>query len=427
MPGEDDAFRTAAHIRAATEPAPAAGRRRALVALCITEITSWGTLYYAFPAMLGPLSAATGWSTGSALSAFSTGLLMQAAAAAPVGRLLERYGPRPVMSVGSILGTLGLLAVAAAPGLAWFFTAWVLVGLAQAMLLYPPAFAALTRWYGPNRVRAITTLTLVAGLASTVFAPPVAALVDVFGWRGTYLALAIVLGMVTFPLHALVLTPRWSFLPSAATTSAPVWHARALRAAVCSRPFALLVVAMTLAAFGLYGATVDLVPMLTGRGISNTVAGIALGLVGAGQVLGRLGYPALNRHTSPRIRTVLILTLGAVTIAVLAALPGPIAVVILVAVCAGAVRGTYTLLQATAVSDRWGTDQFATLNGIAIAPATAAMAVGPAGTALLADWLGSFPRAFYVLAALILAGAAIALGSSASGHPARRDRPHLSY
>ena len=63
----------------------------------------------------------------------------------------------------------------------------------MAGMLYPPAFAALTRWGGDRRVRALTTLTLVAGLASTVFAPLAAGLDDWLGWRGAYLVLLVVL------------------------------------------------------------------------------------------------------------------------------------------------------------------------------------------------------------------------------------------
>lgn len=38
-------------------------------------------------------------------------------------------------------------------------------------LLYQPALAVISLWYGPSRVRPLTILTLVAGLASTIFAP----------------------------------------------------------------------------------------------------------------------------------------------------------------------------------------------------------------------------------------------------------------
>jgi len=89
-----------------------------------------------------------------------------------------------------VLGVLAVVAIATAPGLGWFYLAWALAGVAQAATLYPPAFAALTGWYpSTERIRALTTLTLVAGLASTVFAPLTAALLQALSWRTTYLVL----------------------------------------------------------------------------------------------------------------------------------------------------------------------------------------------------------------------------------------------
>jgi hypothetical protein len=69
------------------------------------------------------------------------------------------------------VATVGLLIIAAAPDLAVFTARWLLAGAAMAATFYQPAFAALTRWYGPARIRALTTLTLAGGLASTAFAP----------------------------------------------------------------------------------------------------------------------------------------------------------------------------------------------------------------------------------------------------------------
>ena len=88
----------------------------------------------------------------------------------------------------------------------------------------------------------------------------------------------------------------------------------------------------------------------------------------------------------------------------------PTAMVIAVAIVAGAARGLFTLLAATAVSDRWGTRRFGTLNGILAAPMTAAMAISPWIGTLLAERLGSYSAMFTVLAVIIAVAAGISLG-----------------
>src|SRR5690242_17300163 len=99
-------------------------RSRGLVALCVTEITSWGTLYYAFPVLLGPITADTGWSTSATVGAFSFGAIVSALTGVVVGRLIDRYGPRPVMTAGSVVGALSLVAVACWPRFRWLYLAW---------------------------------------------------------------------------------------------------------------------------------------------------------------------------------------------------------------------------------------------------------------------------------------------------------------
>lgn len=76
------------------------------------------------------------------------------------------------MTADSLLGALSLLLVAAAPDLPVFTAGWLLAGAAMVATFHPPAFAALTRWYAPDHVRALTVVTLAGGLASTASPPP---------------------------------------------------------------------------------------------------------------------------------------------------------------------------------------------------------------------------------------------------------------
>lgn len=381
-----------------------------LAVLCLTEITSWGALYYAFPVLAPSIAGDTGWPVSAVTAAFSAGLVVSALVGIPVGRVLDRHGPRWLMTASSALGVPALAAVALAGSFGWFVVAWLVVGVAQAGTLYPPAFAALTRWWGDDRVRALTTLTLAAGLASTVFAPLTAALLGVVGWRGTYLVLAAVLLVVTVPAHLVGLRGPWPEAtpagPAATDAAGPDPSAIAR-----SRPFLLLTAAICLGAFTSFAVTVNQVPLLLGRGLSTELSAWALGLGGLGQVAGRLFYPRLAASTGARGRAAMVLGALGVATGLLAVLPGPAWLLVLAAVGAGLARGIFTLLQATALSDRWSPQVYGRLNGLLQAPATTAIALGPAAGSGLAAAFGGYPPVFVLLAGVALVAAALTVGT----------------
>ncbi|MCI2420750.1 MFS transporter [Saccharopolyspora sp. K220] len=390
---------------AAVSPLSEAGLRRVLLVLCGTEITSWGVLVYAFPVLAPAISADTGWSVAMLTAGFSVCQITAALTGVAVGRWLDRWGPRPVMTAGSLLAVPALLGVASATTPAWYFVAWIVAGLATSGVLYQPAFAALTRWWGPRRVTALTAVTLVAGLASTVFAPLTAVLNAHLDWRTTYVVLAVILGLITIPAHALGLRGAW---PRAAQTEARHGDPGAVAR---SRAFIALAAAMSLGAFAIYAVVINLVPLLIERGMSTGLAAIALGLGGVGQVCGRLGYGRLVNSTAAHTRTAVVIAAGAATTGLLAVIPGPAALLIAAAMLAGAARGVFTLLQATAISDRWGAAQFGRLNGMLSAPVLVAIALAPWGGAALAEVFGGYSVVFAVLAGLAAFAALLSLAS----------------
>lgn len=389
----------------ATEESPRP--RAALPALCITQVTCWGILYYAFPVFRADLVADTGWSPAAATAAFSAALVLSALAGIPVGRTIDRHGPRLVMTGGVVVGSVGFALVAVAPDLVVFTVGWLVTGLAMSSTFYQPAFAALTRWYREGRVRALTTVTLAGGLASTVFAPIAAALTDAVGWRRAVLALAGVLVLVAAPLHWFGLRGPWPPhpVPSERPEGVPP------SPVIGTRAFVLLAAGLTSSGFAMYAVVFGLIPLLTERGVTNTTAAWALGLGGAGQTLGRLLYAPLAARTGATTRTTVLVLAGGVTTALLALVPGPVVLLVAVAMLAGMVRGNLTLIGATAVTDRWGTRDYGRLSGVLAAPVTIAGALAPwagaalapaaGGQAALFAWLGGLS----VLAALLVAAA----------------------
>ncbi|MBB3667252.1 MFS transporter [Garicola koreensis] len=378
--------------------------RTVLTGLCITQIAAWGVLYYAFPVLSAEITADTGWSTSAITAGFSAALVVSALVGIPVGKILDVRGPRMVMTAGSCLAALGLLILSWAPSLPVFVVGWLVVGVAMAGTLYPPAFAAVTRWYGARRVFALTMVTLVGGLASTVFAPLTQALTGYMDWRGVYTVLAVMLAVVTIPVHAVVLRRTW---PAAHNTEDPQGDADYSNRILRSGAYICMVLGLGLGSLAAFAGLINLVPMLIERGVSPTTAAWVLGVGGIGQVLGRLFYARLARGTTVRARTVMIFGLLAVTTAALAVDLTHGLLLMGISMLAGTSRGISTLLQATAVTDRWGPRAYGRLSGVMSAPIMLAVAVSPWLGAVTAEQLNSFEAMYLILAGIGVLAAAL--------------------
>ncbi len=79
--------------------------------LGVTQILSWGSIYYT-PVLIVPLIAGEhGWSMAFAMGGFSVALLAAGLSAPYVGRAIDRFGGHVVMTVGSLTGALGLVLI----------------------------------------------------------------------------------------------------------------------------------------------------------------------------------------------------------------------------------------------------------------------------------------------------------------------------
>lgn len=378
--------------------------RRVLATLCVTVTISYGTLYYAFAVLAPTISSDTGWSLAAITAAFSAGSLATGVVGIPAGRAIQAGGPRTVMVAGGCVGSAGLLLVAIAPTYPLFLLAMVVCGAGAAGLFYAPAFAAITHWYGARRVEALTALTLVAGFASTIFAPTTTLLAERTSWRTTYVVFAVLLLVVAVPLHHFALRLAWQPMEAGR-------HAGTDRDVVTSAAFVLVAIGFTLATLAMYASIVAFVPLLIERDLTPGLAAWALGLGGAGQVVGRLAYPAFSRVLGLQARVGLTTFALAVTIAVFAVVPGPASLLVLGAVVAGAARGLFTLVGALLVTDLWGPERYAALNGVLGAPVALATAIGPFVGAGLADVAGGYPVTFAVLGGIAALGAVLSVSA----------------
>src|SRR5712691_11229641 len=182
------------------------------------------------------MEAELGWSRAATTGAFSLALVVSGVGAIPVGRWLDRHGPRLLMTAGACVGPLLVLAWSRADNLAGFYLLWAGIGLVMAAVLYEPAFAVVAVWFDRQRTRALTAVTLIAGFSSTIFLPLAAWLVQVQGWRSALVSLAAILAIGTIPAHALLLRRRPEDLglhPDGAPSHVP-WPTRLDARTFCS-------------------------------------------------------------------------------------------------------------------------------------------------------------------------------------------------
>ncbi len=382
---------------------PGRGARKALSVgaavwiLAATETVSWGLLYYTFSVLLRPMAEAVRASEVAVSGAFSIALLAAGAAAPLVGRAVDRHGPGAVMSVGSLVGALGFLALPAATSLPQLVAAWALLGVAHGCTSYEPAFAAVTSWIDDLRARrrALLVITSFGGLASTLFVPLATAAIATLGFELTAVAFAVVLALLVTPLHLALTTVR----APAREAPSPSVQAPAARAGL-----SLLAAVLATQALASTAVATFLFPTLTDRGIAAPQAAALVGIVGAAQVPARLFYGVLCARVPSKARLALLLVVQGLAVSGFGTLSGaPLAGVL---VLFGAANGLMTLERATIVAEWFGVRGYGARSGLLAAGSAVARASAPVVVALSAE-VTSYARAFLPLAVALAAAAAL--------------------
>lgn len=376
------------------------------------QIVAWGILYYAFTVVVGPMQAGTGWSRAFLNAGLSVGLLVWGICALPVGAWIQRRGGRGLMTLASGVGGAALVLMGAWQHPIVYLVAWAALGAAMAGMLYDSAFAVVTDAFGAHYRRGITLITLVGGLASTVFIPVAQAAVDRLGWNGALVALGVVQIVIGVPLHALGIPPRANRRPAGVEGTGRSTRARLrawwleFRRDISDPRFIGLALWFTAHAAAFTGLIFQLVPILQALGVDNATILQAIVVIGPMQVLGRF----LLTTRGDRFSTLRVgrWAMAALVSAILMLLVFPPRLLWLGVFAAlfGAGNGVTTILRGTAIAELFGRERYAELNGALSAPAVLAKAAAPLALAGVWSATGEPRTVFAGVLALVLAGTA---------------------
>jgi MFS family permease len=152
----------------------------------------------------------------------------------PLGRWLDRHGPKRVILYFLSFAVLGCVAFSLASSFAWLLAARVLVGMGVSACLMAP-LSGFRRWLdGPTLVRANSWMLMMGSFGMLASTLPVQWLMPITGWRPLFWLLAI-LFLLSMAVIAWIVPPA-PVAPVSATPEAdsasysPIWRSRYFQA-----------------------------------------------------------------------------------------------------------------------------------------------------------------------------------------------------
>jgi predicted MFS family arabinose efflux permease len=374
----------------------------AVLALGLTQIIGYGTLYYSFSVLAPGMAREFGLSTEWMFAAFSVSLLVGGLSAPWVGAWMDRAGAGRVMTVGSLVAALALGIAALAANSAMLVAGLVAIQIASALVQYTSSFTLLVQINPARAQRTITQLTLIAGFSSTLFWPLTSALHDRMDWHQVYGLFAALHLLVCFPVHAWLMVAtrrdisRRSDINPLVPASPPVTGL--VDAAARPRAFGLMLVGFAIQSFVTSTFLVHMLPLLTGLGLAQASVLVA-SVFGPAQVLSRFTNMTFGGRLSQR------------TLAIIASLFLPLATGILLltapslagafafAIVFGLSSGLSSIVQGTLPLELFGSEGYGKRLGRLTSVRLVVSSAAPFAFALMTERLG-IPEALAIIAGL---------------------------
>ncbi|VVE71881.1 MFS transporter [Pandoraea captiosa] len=368
-----------------------------VIRLGLAQLINWGANFYLPGAFAWRIARDTGWAQTWVFAGPSLAMLVMAAVSPMSGRWLDRLGGRRVMCLGTLVCTVGCVTLATSTTLVQYFAAWCLLGIGMRCSLYDAAFATLAALYGAAARRPMTQITLIGGLATTVFWPLGNWLGDRWGWR---------IGVFVFGAIGLLAWALLRGLPATPPRVTAHGDARRLRAPLPRTPAVLYGAIMALVSILSSGLAAHLPSLLGVRGLPVGLAA----LWGVGQVCARtLEWLQPRQASALGLNVVVGCGLPVCFALGLAGMSYALAAGVFI-FCYGALNGLATLLRASLPLELFAHDAYARALGTLLTPAFALSAVSPWGYALAREHWGEMAILWVSLViGLLIAAAALSL------------------
>ena len=356
---------------------------------------------------LKTMTAEFGWSR----TAFS-GVVAMASLANMIilpiaGYLVDRFGPRRIIAIGTVLGCASYAALSLASSYAQLI-ALIMIAVAAGNLASYPAFMSLAqRWFDERLgfALAVTSTGLAVGVA--IFSFVISRTIELSGWRAAFItvgSVALLLGLINVLVLVRDDEGRLSRDVSPGETARMVDTSVSLRSALGTGDFWLYTSSFTLIIFAVVGCNFHLPALLSDRGALPGQIATVLAAGAAGSLFGRLVTGILlDRYSVMRVAAVFFIGQAAGFMLLLNgpqwALPASFLL--------GAVQGAEVDVMGYVIARRFGRTAYARIFGSCFGLTLLGAMAGPMAMATIFDRTGSYDLGLMLLPAFPLIALAL--------------------
>jgi predicted MFS family arabinose efflux permease len=368
-----------------------------------------GLAFYTFGVFVVPLVNAFGWSRGEVASAASFLLIGTAITAPIVGTVIDRFGAKKVGLASMFALSLGYLLLTQLGGhVAYFYAMWLgmsLIGGGTTPVVWT---RAVNLWFDKGRGLALGLCLAGSGIAGIVGPPITTAAIASWGWQGGYVAVAGMMVVLALPIIGLLFDDRGPTAKNSVAggaSAAPGRPGYDFQESFRSVTYWKIAIGFFFIAAIIAGLIINLVALLTDRGMSAMRAAQIAGVMGIAVVIGRVGIGALvDRFHAPAVS--LALFLATAVGCLLLAIPNAPEWVAMIAVGSlGFAAAAEIDLVAYLTSRYFGMKAYGRIYGSQLTVFYAGAALGPFAVGMMYDAFGNYLPSLYAAGVIFVFGA----------------------
>jgi len=394
---------------------------RVVTACCVIATVAWALGTFGASVYLQAVTAAHGWPIADVAFAVTLFYLVSALVQRSVGRAIDRWGPRPVMLLGTVSMTLGVAGIGQIAVRWQLYPCFVLIGLGWATLSTTGIAAAVAPWFERYQGRSMALAIMGASIGAIVGVPTLQFAIRQFGLGNGLAIVAVAAAALLMPLIARVLRfrgpqeiglqrdggatpdkvaplPLTPPIATAANRSRLLWSAAVAFALGLAMQIGFITHHVTLAE-----------PLLGTVG-----AGLLVSATGGSGFAGRLILARIVDRTDVRRLACLVMIAQAVALLSLALWPN-VPVLIGASLVYGYGIGHITTLGPIVVRREFGAAAFGATYGAAASVIQFTSAFGPAAIGVLRDGFGGYRPGLAIAAAVTLTACMVLFAGRASG------------